>query len=111
MRRAGRHLYLRLRLAGVQRPIAWIACDQLEVARFGLDVQRFLNIRDGCLGKSFADLGYQSILNLLVQYRADLAQGLWIGDQDQRREVSAVGTAIEFFCQLFGECGLVSLLV
>ena len=57
-------------------------------------IQRFLNIRDGCLGKSFADLGYQSILNLLVQCRANLAQGLWIGDQDQRREVSAVGAAI-----------------
>jgi len=73
--------------------------------------QRFLNIRDGCLGKSLANLRYEPILDLLMQCRADLAQGLWIGDQDQRREVSAVGTAIELSCQLLGERGLVSLLV
>ena len=61
-------------------------------------MQRFLNIRDGCLGKSFADLGYQSILNLLMQRRADLAQGLRVGDEDKGRKVSAVGTAIELVC-------------
>jgi len=45
-----------------------------------------------------------------MQCRADLAQGLWIGDENKRRKVSAVGTAIEFIRQLFGECGLVSFL-
>ena len=43
--------------------------------------QRLLNIGDGCLRKSFADLRYDALLNLLMQYWADLAQGLWIGNQ------------------------------
>jgi hypothetical protein len=73
-------------------------------------VQRVLNILDGCVRKSFPDLGYQSILNLLMQRRADLAQGLGVGDEDKGRKVAAEGTAIEFLCQLFGERGLVSLL-
>ena len=84
----------------------------VELCGFGCRlVQRFLNIRDGCLRKSFTDLGDQSILNLLMQCRADLAQGLWVGDEDKGRKVSAVGTAIELLCQLFCERGLVSLLV
>ena len=73
-------------------------------------VQRFLNIRDGCLRKRFPDLGDQSILNLLMQCRADLAQGLGVGDEDKGRKVSTVGTAIELLCQLFCERGLVSFL-
>ena len=73
-------------------------------------VQRFLNIRDGCLRKRFPDLGDQSILNLLMQCRADLAQGLGVGDEDKGRKVSVVGTAIELVCELFCERGLVSFL-
>lgn len=72
--------------------------------------QRFLYLLDGRLGKSLGDLGYQPSFNFFVQCRADLAQGLWIGNQDERREVSAVGTAVELVRQLFGECSLVSLL-
>ena len=54
---------------------------------------------------------YQSILNLFVQGRADLAQGLWIGDEDKSRKVATVGTEIEFFCQLLCKCGFIILLL
>jgi hypothetical protein len=33
--------------------------------------------------KEFANFGYESILNLLMQCRAHLAQGLWVGDEDK----------------------------
>ena len=45
-----------------------------------------------------------------MQRWADLTQGLWISDQDQRREVAAVGSAIEFVGQLFGKSRLVNFL-
>ena len=42
-------------------------------------VQRFFNVSDLCLGERLSDFGNESILHLLVQYRAELAQGVWIG--------------------------------
>jgi hypothetical protein len=72
--------------------------------------QRVLNIPDGGLRQRFPDLGDQSLLHLLMQCRADLAQGLGVSDEDKGGKVAAVGTAIELVCQLFGERGLVRLL-
>ena len=74
-------------------------------------VQRFLNIRDGRLRKSFVEFGNQPVLNLLVQRRADLSQGLGIGNQDKCSEVSAVSTVIELIRELLGEGCLVSFVI
>ena len=45
-----------------------------------------------------------------MQCRADLAQRLRIGDQNEGREVSTVGASVQLVCQLFCKGGLVCLL-
>src|SRR4030095_11569637 len=82
----------------------------LQGRRRGTLIQRVLNLLDGGLRQRFTDLAYEPILHFLMQCRADLAQGLGVGDEDKGRKVSTVGTAIELVCQLFCERGLVSLL-
>ena len=84
--------------------------DWGKVGNSTILVQRVLDILDGCVRKSFPDLSDQSVLNFLMQCRADLAQGLGVGDEDKGRKVSAEGTAIELVCELFCERGLISLL-
>ena len=57
-----------------------------------------------------AVLGNQTALHFFVQERADLAQGLRVGDEDKGCEVALVSPAIKVMRQLLCKRGLVVLL-